>query len=258
MCFSRVVRLLYRLVCSTGGWIGCRPPSVGCVLDPFELDATVIGRDGDGGNFLTEKQPGKQHLGPHKNIEAGIWQVKGLNSPKAMLVFSNFSSAANNGKRRRHVGSSQLPGRGNELTGYLFLFPPRLVRNKSYILPLHFFFSFPTAVLKLCLWKTKLTQCSKQAKKIKIMQLCIAEKLDNKPWVARTVVRPRCVLVWVSVPRCLPSVLTQMVKLHLLLFLVPEVRRYGLEDNMFSMRLSVFHRYGNAGKKEKQANHRAA
>lgn len=37
-----------------------------------ERGAAVIERDGDGANFLPEEQLGKQHLGPHKNIEAGI------------------------------------------------------------------------------------------------------------------------------------------------------------------------------------------
>lgn len=46
-------------------------PSV-VFLGPFERGGGVIGRDVDGANFLTEKKPGKQHLGLHKNIEAGI------------------------------------------------------------------------------------------------------------------------------------------------------------------------------------------
>lgn len=65
-----------------------------------------------------------------------------------MLIFSNFSSAANSGKRRRHVDSSQLPGRGNELTGYPFLFPPHRVRYKNCILRLCFFCSFKALLLK--------------------------------------------------------------------------------------------------------------
>lgn len=101
--------VLWGCVCSTGGWIGCRPPSVACVLGPFERGAGVIGRDGDGANFLAEKQPAKQHFMAVQKYWSRHLTGKRLKEPKkTMLVFSNFPSVANNGKRRRQVVSSQL------------------------------------------------------------------------------------------------------------------------------------------------------
>lgn len=94
-----------------------------------------------------------------------------------MLIFSNFLSVANNGKRRRQVVSSQLPGRGNELTGYLFLFPPSSLKLQE-LQPAIVFLLFSSycsfkALPFLTVRGTKLTQCSKE-KKRKKMQFCTA------------------------------------------------------------------------------------
>lgn len=164
--------VLWGCVCSTGGWIGCRPPSVACVLGPFERGAGVIGRDGDGANFLAEKQPAKQHFMAVQKYWSRHLTGKRLKEPKkTMLVFSNFPSVANNGKRRRQVVSSQL--RDVEMSWQVTFscFPPCLLSYKSCSLRLYFCFFSSYCSFKalpfLTVRGTKLTQCSKQKKKEK-------------------------------------------------------------------------------------------